>query len=1456
MVCPNINTREWKLLEKQVGTKEAYRVWATSGNTIPAPVQPAKIKKDIAFKNLVPNKTTATEVEQRLMQYNLDNNTSHFIEVSPGPNNTRRLDLVMNYLPFNVFEQIKIDSKGRDFISTVPLQGAKAAQLKINFEVNAIDEMQISKEIDKKVRQLEVMTNPDIKVLEQQKEMYALDTNSAATADEQLTEKLKTILAKNGIIIRTGIETLKTRKGQSAEAITDLINKIILVAKGTQEAAVLPEEASHLIIASMDPNSENYQILMQEVVKTQEYQDVVTKYSEEYNNDATALKQEALGQLLAKQIVQVYERQEAEKADSKLVKLLKAVWQRARRMFGRIVYSKYQKDLESILGKTAEGILNEKVGIKNVQDSTLGVREMYSLTDIMTPTDIQETPREEVREPIINRFEREPLTDEERTAIENKLKQRLRNIIEQLEKRRKIMKSTSGKTKQELKHEADRIRVLERNLENLVLLGSIDSYLEQAQFDLKGKTLTTYRRGQDNEQTYIPGALNALQDMEVQLQQGTVQDINEMARKLRDVNNFIISYKENVKEIIGEIEDMAKYDTGSTFIQNIAARASEVNTLIDQVEKKYYNISAEIFSKFLGGYLGNRNQTEELAKLDIKAALMQAEKDIGFFQLWANAMAESGDDILKLIDSAVKTAKFMGQQDARNDQKDLLAAQEKFEKSGRKDVSFVYERDDNGNITGNLVSQHGVNYQKFFDARQAYKESLGPFPQRDDYRTNSQWTSAISEWKSNMRAWDEANTQDVPNKDLIIARKGSELNEFNYALWEDITYEQTLEGDKIARSNSELKMPKKRLYNDNAYSSLNNAQKEFLDTVWEVKRRTDNKMNPKFVKPQQAPMIRKDIVETVKTGKASDVKKGLRRIRESFVRTEDEQDFGNQGEETQTDEEQARQFTGEQTLTDVRGREVQFLPVFFNKKLKDMKDLSLDIVATMSAQSAMSNDYYQMENIIHLLEVGKDFINDRRGVPIKENLFEALSGQRDEEGNQVRTLANQPQGQDNIAKRLRGYFDMQVYGNYKKDEGSIMGVDVAKVIDAMGSYVAINNLALNIYAGFANVVFGSANIRIEAAAGQHFSQKDLAYADKTYTRELPAMLGQFGKRNNTSKLALFTEYFDTLQSFESDTSEMNNTRTTIASQLVTTSSLFFINHAGEHFMQNRTALALANTVKLTDREGNEVSLYDAMEVRGNKLVLKTEFEGQFTKQDMARFRKKAGAINQSLHGIYNKLDRSYMQQRSYLRLVMMFRKFMIPAINRRWGKKTWNYSLDDVTEGYYRAAGRFAVQLFKDIKRGQFAIATNWNNLTNREKQNFMRTFYEAAYMMGFLALSLILMGLADDDKDNWAMNMLAYQSRRVFTEFAAYMPIPGFGFSESLRIVKSPAAAIGTLTSLNNFIEALYPPNIGEEMTSGQYKGWSRWQRYGVDLIPLQRTLRGWMTPEEKLKYFSKPVF
>ena len=289
-------------------------------------------------------------------------------------------------------------------------------------------------------------------------------------------------------------------------------------------------------------------------------------------------------------------------------------------------------------------------------------------------------------------------------------------------------------------------------------------------------------------------------------------------------------------------------------------------------------------------------------------------------------------------------------------------------------------------------------------------------------------------------------------------------------------------------------------------------------------------------------------------------------------------------------------------------------------------------------------------------------------------------------------------------------------------------------------------------------------------------------------------------------------------------------------------------------------------------DGKTVSLWDAMEVvyidknnkkRGARLQVKngyTKEDGtEFTREDIISFSRRAAAINQRMHGIYNYADRNAVQRLAIGRMGMMFRKWMKPSLNRRFKSATYNYDLQAWTEGYYITLGRFLNTIRKEIKEGQFSLIANYDQLTPTEKANIKRAITEVGH---FLAVALILgvIDWSDDDDRPWLTKMLEYQSRRLYTELGVMIPGPQM-VREGLRIVKSPAAGINTMEDTLGLISLMNPFNYetvaGEDaiLQSGRYKGESRATKIFFDspIIPMNRTIYRGLHPEEGIPFFKQ---
>lgn len=1182
--------------------------------------------------------------------------------------------------------------------------------------------------------------------------------------NESLNERLREILSSQGVSIGALTE-LERRMGingvtdfDQARGAAEGMIELIRLADGVKGEKALPEEFAHFAIEAMGNSNPLVNRLINLIASNNLASEIIGEdyetYSELYGRDEARLAKEAAGKLLAKHLLQ------AEDIPAKPYRnLLQRVISSIKSFFKGLSASSIQRAMKQAdkgFGTLARDILDG------------------NLDDDIDVSNITET----------NKF----FNTTERVSRDKKLLERIiKNELKRLEVYKTRNQNSTFSTTQKLL-----INNLETELATNNEIEGIFSFVESA-LDTLGKLDTR---------------LSTIQDT-------PASSINEKARVLRDVRNYLYSYKTIMDDIKAALIDEEKF-SDNRYGDKARVLIDSTITLLGDLFIKYNNISMPLFVSFIKPFVGE-SITVPFGKwkgkvIKVEDLVKMADEDISFFDRWLDSMADSSDYMLKIMDQAVKKSKENARLQTIDVMKQLQAATIRLEQAGVKTTDWMFERDSNGKLTGNYISD--INYGLFGEAKRKMNKEL-----TDKYGKNPIGDDAKA-YNRESQAWFAANMETVNG----------------------------------------IRMPKRSIYGNKEFSNLSVAQKEYWETIMSIKAQLDSYLPDKYTTLYNAVKIRKDLLERVKA--SNGVKSGASQIweniKDQFIRRSDDTEFGDRA-----------------TVKDFEDNEVQVLPIYFTK-LKDgesANDISTDIVSTLTAYAAMANDFNEMNKVIDVLELGRDMLRDnleigktRGGKPLVEK-FKSI-------GRTVESKVTKGKDDRRVIQRLNDFFEMQVYGRYMADEGTFGNtkIDKGKVANFVNRMTSLNTLALNVLSGISNVATGKVMMRIESLSGEFFSERNTIVADREYGKAMPAFLAELGNRVKTSKLALWSELFNVLQEYESDVREVNFDRKTWFSRMGNSSALFFMNNAGEHWMQHRTSLALADAYKMKSPDGKIVSLWDAMEVvyidssnkaLGAKLQLKqgyTKEDGtEFTKDDIIRFSRKTAAINQRMHGIYNKLDRSAIQRLAIGRMGVMFRKWIKPSLNRRFKSATYNFDMEAWTEGYYRTTGRFLTQLAKELKEGQFALVANWNNLTNTEKANIKRAATEVGH---FLAVALIL-GLIDwsDDKDRpWLVKMVEYQARRLYTELGSMIPGPQM-VREGLKIVKSPAAGVNTIEDALDLIGLMNPYNYevfaGEDalLQSGRYKGESKAVKlfYESPLIPMNKTIYRGLHPEEGIPFFKQ---
>ena len=1184
---------------------------------------------------------------------------------------------------------------------------------------------------------------------------YSIEADKMAY-NTALNDRLRDILATHGVSVGV-LNNLERRLGingvtdfDTAKTAANGLIEMIRLAEGVEGEKALPEEFAHFAIEAMEDSS-LINRLLNNLSSTGVIQEILgdeyETYNTLYNGDTAKLAKEAAGKLLAKHLLK------AEPIERKPYKnLLERVISAIKSFFKTLNANQIQKaiyEADKDFGRLARDILNgrmdEQISIDNISASGL----FYQT---------------------------------------NERVQRDKNLLQNI-----------------INTELKRLKIYEKRNPNSQFSANQRLLIDRLEIELADNNEI------EGVYSFLDNALEELQKVSNRLEvlrNTPATNANERASVLRDVRNYLYSYKNIVEDVRKALIDEERY-ADNRYGQRVRVALDNASILIGDLFVKYEEVSMPLFVDFLKPFLGESIlvpfgkfkgkvlKAEDLVKI--------ADEDISFFDRWLDSMADSSDYMLKVMDQAVKKSKEQARLRTIDVMKRLQAATIKLEQAGVKDTEWMFERDSKGNLSGNYISE--INYALFKERMRDMFKSLN-----EKYGKNPIGENA-EKYKKERQAWFDANMEVVNGK----------------------------------------KQPKLSIYGNPQYQRLTPAQKEYYDTVMNIKSELDSYLPEKYTTLTNAVKIRKDLLERVKS--SDSVKSGAQQVWESlkdeFIRRTDDVDFGDRA-----------------TVKDFEGNAVQTLPIYYTK-LKEGEspnDISTDIVSTMTAYAAMANDFDEMNKVIDVLELGRDLLREREviqtqgGKPLVEK-FKAV-------GRKVESKLTKEGEATRFVQRLNDFFEMQVYGKYMADEGTFgkTNIDKGKVANFVNRVTSMNNLALNVLSGVSNILTGKVMMRIESFSGEFFSEKNTITADRIYGQHLPAYLAEVGVRVKTSKLALWDELFNVMQEYEQDVRDVNFDRKTWYSRMFGTSTLFFMNNAGEHWMQNRTSLALADAYKMKAPNGKIVSLWDAMEVvpidhnnkkTGAKLQVKagyTKEDGtEFTKEDIIKFSRRSAAINQRMHGIYNKADRSAVQRLAIGRMGMMFRKWIKPSLNRRFKSATYNYDLDAWTEGYYRTSGRFLLQLARDLRETQFNLAARWGELTPTEKANIRRALTETGHFLAVMAI----IGLIEwsDDKDRpWLVRMTEYQARRLYTELGALIPGKSM-VSEGLKILKSPAAGINTIENMLDLTKLLNPWNYMDELQSGRYEGHSTAYKsfFESPIIPMNRTIYRGLHPETGIPFFKQ---
>lgn len=826
------------------------------------------------------------------------------------------------------------------------------------------------------------------------------------------------------------------------------------------------------------------------------------------------------------------------------------------------------------------------------------------------------------------------------------------------------------------------------------------------------------------------------------------------------------------------------------------------------------------------------------------------QEDVSTLTRFFSSMANSPSLILKIVDQIVKKSNNNRRNKVFDLKRKIVALGKKYvESSGSTDFSFLYHKDKNGNRTGYYVDE--TDYARY---DRMYKKIV--VDKKDKWCPNGKFNK---------------------KKYIDCIKKFQEYMEshgnFHNKEWDKLTNTQR----EFAKEFLEIKRELDRhmyyemetIYDTDAFPEIEDMPIDDIDDYyddraksgdWIAKKKEERRIFMHNKRAAKTIKIEKSLINKLKSSKGvKGVKNELQRaLKEMFVKTSSDVEL--------TESSKA-------SLTDFEGKRVYDIPRLFTSKQESESEenMSMDAISTLIAYSDAAENRYEKMQIVSLLEMITDIVNKRqlavtKGKSIQKRKFKTNFGEFS-----LPIVTNGTES--NIAAMLKDYMESQIYGMWNIELGNVGDTNISK--DKIGnmllSQTALTGMALNILGSISNVETGKAMMRMESICGQFFNVKDVAKADLEYTKNIGAVIANAGELIKDNKLAIFIDQFNLLQDYEQEVlhTEFDTNK---FMRCCSEQGLFILNNLGEHFLQTRTGLSVAFSTKLKDKDGKEISLWEAMELRyidsehpeyGKKIFLKegvTKLDGTKIEDVQEYFDKithRIAAINQRMHGIYNYEDRCAAQRYMIGRFFYQFRKYIPSSIQRRFGQAQINFDLDSPTEGYYRTFAKFWKKVYTETKAKRGGLLTVWKSMNKWEKQNCIRSIVEMSQTLLVFGGTMLLESVMGDKKKQspWAVKMLYYQTRRLYTELASFTPSTGM-LNEGLKLVDSPFAGVRIMDKNIEFLEAIKPWNwIGEnaEIEQGKWKGHTKGYKAAMQILPVYSSWLNAFDPYEAAKFYNR---
>jgi len=412
-------------------------------------------------------------------------------------------------------------------------------------------------------------------------------------------------------------------------------------------------------------------------------------------------------------------------------------------------------------------------------------------------------------------------------------------------------------------------------------------------------------------------------------------------------------------------------------------------------------------------------------------------------------------------------------------------------------------------------------------------------------------------------------------------------------------------------------------------------------------------------------------------------------------------------------------------------------------------------------------------------------------------------------------------------------------------------ISLSKILDFLLGVTYAKQLgAPNVISPTVNLAYGLVSNLSYAAGGVYVSEKNLI---KSFIDLHSIAIGVNSKSEKTEKILTFIDSFGIFGNLY-DTEVADNGFI----QKIT-----FLQQKAELINQGSLVLAILKTIKLKDKNGNDISIYDAYTIDNGRLKWDTtKMEAQellgndvvYNKEKtQINFKTLSSFINEIVEEIHGDYKNPMMIKKTVLmRAVMQYKRFIPNAVKHRFGKEYENMNLIDektgkrgvLVKGRYLSyinsnifdekLNKYVDAKFGDIVKilisGLLFNKKNIQQLKEIDRINMMRNIRELHFILLSMAAIMALESLINDDDDNDFMVKILINSISKTQADMMFFLNP----SAMSQITNNFIPVLSTIEDMKNLIYSSFKMLYGDiYYENGPWKDYSRLGVSAMRLFP-----------------------